>query len=84
MFNTFGRRRGSSKDRKRANWNFLKIKDTPEKFMVCDGEIKFSTGRCTFLNNDFKTIKSKKGNSNKQMPIWYEAFVLYYDKNACS
>ena len=29
---------------------------------------------------DKKAVKSKSGESNNQIPIWHEAFVLHFEK----
>lgn len=50
-----------------------------------DGDCKFTTTTYQVTKSDLKGKNHKRQNSLlSQIPIWQEAFVLYYDKTDCS
>ena len=52
--------------------------------MVVDGEIYFHTSRCSFPKGEKRVVKSKSGEDLRQIPVWHEAFVLYFQKEGNS
>ncbi len=46
---------------------------------MIDGEVKFTTNECQYMPSD-KKMRHKGVSLAKQVPMWHEVFVLYYDK----